>query len=353
MGWGYDLSGSDGYNRFDFDITNTLNPTLGAASPKQFYAGSLKFNQATSNLDLVRGFPIAAFASLLNVAVGVEGRRDAYGIVAGEPGSYIDGGVKILDGPRVGGLTTPGSQVFAGFKPADAGDHSRTNYAGYVDLETNLLERLLVGIAGRSEHYSDFGSTTNGKATTRLELFPGFALRGAVATGFRAPSLGQEYFSSTATNFLNLGAGLVPVEVRTLPVSSGAAKALGALPLKPEKSRNASFGATFAPISNLSLTADYYHIDIDDRIVLSGNFTGTAMTAFLRRAGIPRRRQRPFLHQRDRYQDERYRHRRPLRRGSPVGGNHPLHRGLQPDRHSRHPRLQHTDSAGRSAGHSL
>ena len=112
MGWGYDLSGSDGYNRFDFDITNTLNPTLGAASPKQFYAGSLKFNQATSNLDLVRGFPIAAFASPLNVAVGVEGRRDAYGIVAGEPGSYIDGGVKILDGPRVGGLTTPGSEYF-------------------------------------------------------------------------------------------------------------------------------------------------------------------------------------------------------------------------------------------------
>ncbi|MDQ6718282.1 MAG: TonB-dependent receptor, partial [Gemmatimonadota bacterium] len=287
MGWGYDLSGSDGYNRFDFDITNTLNASLGAASPRQFYAGSLKFNQATGNFDLVRGFPIAAFYSPLNVAIGVEGRRDAYGIVAGEPNSYINGGVRVLDGPNTGALTTPGAQVFAGFQPTDAGDHSRTNYAGYVDLETSLLERLLVGVAARTEHYSDFGSTTTGKATTRIELFPGFALRGAVASGFRAPSLAQEFFSSTATNFLNLGAGLVPVEVRTLPVSSGPAKALGALPLKAEKSRNTSFGATLSPLSNLSITADFYHIDITDRIVLSGNFTGTAMTAFLAAQGFP------------------------------------------------------------------
>lgn len=287
LGWAYDLSGSNGYNRFDFNITNTDNATLGNASPTQFYAGSLKFNQSTANIDVVRGFPIAAFATPLNVAIGVEGRRDSYGIVAGEPDSYRDGGVRVLDGPNIGALTTPGAQVFAGFRPSDAGTHSRTNYAGYVDLETNLLERLLVGIAGRTEHYSDFGSTTTGKATTRLELFPGFAIRGAVASGFRAPSLAQEFFSSAATNFLNLGAGLVPVEIRTLPVSSGAAKALGALPLKAEKSRNTSFGATFAPLSNLSLTADYYHIDIDDRIVLSGNFTGAAMTAFLASQGFP------------------------------------------------------------------
>jgi iron complex outermembrane receptor protein len=195
--------------------------------------------------------------------------------------------VKVLDGPNAGAQPTPGSQVFAGFQPANAGSHNRTNVAGYIDLESNVLSNLLIGLAGRTEHYSDFGSTTTGKASARFEVFPGYAVRGAVQTGFRAPSLSQEFFSSTATNFLNLGAGLVPVEVRTLPPESDVAKALGAEPLKPEKSVNASVGVAIAPLPNLSLSADYYRITIDDRIVLSGNFTGAAMTSFLASQGFP------------------------------------------------------------------
>jgi iron complex outermembrane receptor protein len=285
--WNYDLSGTYGHNGLDFKITNSNNATIGNASPTEFEAGGLRFGQAIANLDLVRGFPVASFASPLNVALGAEFRRDDYSVVAGEPNSYIDGGVKVLDGPNAGALTTPGSQVFAGFQPTDAGDHSRTNVAGYVDLETNVLKNFLIGLAGRTEHYSDFGSTTDGKASARFEFYPGYAIRGAIQSGFRAPSLGQEFFSSTATNFLNLGAGLVPVEVRTLPVESGVAKALGAEPLKAEKSVNASIGVALAPLPNLTLTADYYHIKIKDRIVLSGNFTGAAMTAFLASQGFP------------------------------------------------------------------
>ena len=286
-GWKYDLSETYGHNSFAFDISNTVNPTLGTKSPTEFYAGTLKFGQSTTNLDLVRAFPMSAFASPLNVAIGAEFRRDAYGIGAGEEGSYNDGGVKVLDGPNIGAATTPGSQVFAGFRPTDAGDHSRSNFAGYVDFETNLLRNLLVGVAARSEHYSDFGGTTTGKLSGRYEITPGLALRGAISTGFRAPSLGQEFFSSTATNFLNFGQGLVPVEVRTLPAESGPAKALGAAPLKAEKSVNGSIGVTIAPISTLNITADYYNIKIDDRIVLSGNFSGAAMTAFLASQGFP------------------------------------------------------------------
>jgi iron complex outermembrane receptor protein len=150
-----------------------------------------------------------------------------------------------------------------------------------------VLKNLLLGVAGRVEHYSDFGSTADGKFSGRLELAPGFALRGAVSTGFRAPSLAQEFFSATSTNFLNLGAGLVPVEVRTLPVTSGPAKALGAKPLKAENSVNASFGVALAPKKDLTITADYYNIRINDRIVFSGNFTGTAMTNFLASQGFP------------------------------------------------------------------
>jgi len=287
LGWGYDLSGVYGHNRFDFNITNSDNPTLGTASPTSFYSGSLKFGEATGNLDFVRAFPVSMFAAPLNVAIGAEARRDGYGIIAGEPDSYRDGGVKVLDGPNAGAQPTPGAQVFPGFQPGDAGDHSRTNYAGYIDFETSPLSKLLLGVAGRTEHYSDFGSATIGKVSGRLELFPGYAIRGAYNSGFRAPSLGQEFFSSTATNFININGVLTAVEVRTLPVSSGPAKALGAQPLKAEKSENSSLGVALQPLRALSLTADYYHIVIRDRIVLSGNFVGAAMTNFLASQGFP------------------------------------------------------------------
>lgn len=286
-GWTYDLSGVYGRNRFDFDISQSVNPTLGTASPKEFYSGSLKFGEATGNLDLVRTFALGWLATPLNVAIGAEARRDSYGIIAGEPDSYRDGGIKVLDGPNTGAQPTPGAQVFPGFRPTDAGNHSRTNYAGYIDFEANPIESVLIGLAGRTEHYSDFGSATIGKVSGRFEPFRGYAIRGAFNSGFRAPSLGQEFFSSTATNFLNIGGTLTAVEVRTLPVSSGPAQALGAKPLKAEKSENVSVGLALQPISNLSLTSDYYRILIRDRIVFSGNFTGQAMTDFLAAQGFP------------------------------------------------------------------
>jgi iron complex outermembrane receptor protein len=286
-GWSYDLSGIYGRNTFDFDVSNSINPTLGVASPTDFYAGTLKFGQATANLDFVRGFPIGSFSGPLNVAVGFEARRDSYGITAGEPDSYRDGGVKVLDGPNVGASPTPGAQVFPGFQPGDAGDHSRTNVAAYVDFEANPVEKLLIGLAGRTEHYSDFGSATIGKVSGRFEPISGYAIRGAFNTGFRAPSLGQEFFSSTATNFINVGGVLTPLEVRTLPVESGPAKALGAAPLRAERSQNTSVGLALQPLSNLSLTVDRYHIVIKDRIVFSGNFTDPSIRNFLAAQGFP------------------------------------------------------------------
>jgi iron complex outermembrane receptor protein len=286
-GWNYDLSAVYGHNDFKFDITNTNNSTLGNASPTEFYAGKLKFGELTANLDIVRPFDINSFSGPLNVAFGAEARRDRYGIEAGEPDSYRNGGIKVLDGPRIGSNTTPGAQVFPGFQPSDAGEHSRTNVAGYLDVEANVLRTLLLGAAVRTEHYSDFGNQTTFKGTGRFEVVRGLAVRGAIQTGFRAPSLGQEFFSSTQTIFLNLGQGLVPVESRAFPVTSPVAKALGAEPLKPEKSVNASVGVALTPLSNVTLTADYYNIKIDDRIILSGNFTGVAMSNFLAQQGFP------------------------------------------------------------------
>jgi iron complex outermembrane receptor protein len=146
-----------------------------------------------------------------------------------------------------------------------------------------VVRQLLVGVAGRVENYNDFGSTTDGKVTARFEPIPGFAVRGAIATGFKAPSLGQSFFSATSTNFING----VPFDNRTFPVTNPVAQALGASELTPETSTNYSFGVALNPVKNLSVTADYYQILIDDRIVFSGNFTGAAVRAFLESQGFP------------------------------------------------------------------
>ena len=281
-GWRWDVSADYGRNLFHFDVFNSANVTLGAASPTEFYAGTLIADQFTANLDVARSFALG-LASPLNVAVGGEFRRDGYHITAGEPDSWRDGGVRILDGPRQDSLGAPGAQVFPGFRPGDATSQSRNNVAGYVDLEAQVVQKVLLGVAGRVEHYNDFGSTTDGKVTARFEPIPGFAVRGAIATGFKAPSLGQSFFSATSTNFING----IPFENRTFPASSPVAQALGATELTAEKSQNYSFGLALNPVKNLSITADYYQILIDDRIVFSGNFNQPQVVTFLTNAGFP------------------------------------------------------------------
>lgn len=288
-GWNWDLGTVYGQNQFGFRIKNTANVSLGPTSPTEFDAGKLRFGQSTTTLDLNRDFKnVLPFP--VNLAGGAEFRADKYTIVAGETGSWVNGGFRVVD--VNGNLTTrpgaPGSQVFPGFKAdsgtkkGDAGSHSRNNTALYADVSSDLTSRLLVDLAGRYEHYSDFGSTTTGKVSTRIQLAKGLALRGSASTGFRAPSLMQEYFSSTATNFV---AG-VPNDIKTFPASSPEAQALGASPLRAEKSRNYGIGLAVEPIPTLSFTADYYAVGIDDRIVLSNNFIGDSVTAALGRIGV-------------------------------------------------------------------
>ena len=160
-----------------------------------------------------------------------------------------------------------GAQGFPGIPAVSATDASRHSYAAYVELDTNLFEGFTAVLAGRFEHFSDFGNTVNGKLALRYEPVSGYALRGSISNGFRAPSLHQQFFTTTSTNFIN---GL-PVDISTLAVSSPVARALGSRDLEPEKSLNLSFGATANPVSGLTLTIDYYRIDIDNRIVLTEN----------------------------------------------------------------------------------
>ncbi len=283
-GWAWDVSSMYGYNDLGYTTANSINDTLGAASKTSFDAGSLKFLQSTTNVDLTNQFDVG-LRKPLKVALGAEVRWEQYQVSAGEPDSYRDGGIRILDGPNVGtiGGSAPGAQVFGGFKPSDAGTHSRTGKSVYVDLENKLTDQWLVSVAGRFEDYSDFGNNTTGKLATRYEITPGLAFRGSISSGFRAPHLAQQWFSSTATNFI----GGVPFEIRTFPVSEPVARALGASNLKPEKSVNESAGFTWQPIEPFTASIDFYRIEIKDRIVLSSNFTGTAIANFLAAQGLP------------------------------------------------------------------
>jgi iron complex outermembrane recepter protein len=282
--WNWDVSTAFGDNTLRYQTAQSINDTLGASSPTSFYDGKLIFSEDTTNLDLNRSFPIG-LKNPLKVALGGEHRWEKYKVVAGAPNSYIDGGVRILDGPNAGtiGGSAPGAQVFPGFKPSDAGGHTRNSDSAYLDMENDITDQWLVSAAGRVEHYSDFGSDVTGKIASRFEFTKGFAARGSISSGFRAPHLAQEWFSSTATNFI----GGLPFEIKTFPVSDPVARALGASSLKPEKSTNYSGGFTWNPIPAFTGSVDFYRIDIRDRIVLSSNYTGTAVTNFLVARGLP------------------------------------------------------------------
>ncbi len=277
----WDLSTVFGGNRLRYNVAESQNTSLGAASPRSFYAGSLRFRESTTNLDVTNQFN-TGLRNPLKVAAGAEFRWDEYRISAGAPDSYRNGGVRILDGPNAGGPAALGAQGFPGFRPGDAGTPSRETKAVYVDVENQLTEQWLVSVAGRFEDYTDFGSKTTGKIATRFEIVKPFAVRGSLSSGFHAPHLAQQWFSSTSTNFISG----VPFENKTFPVTDPVARALGASNLKPETSINKSVGVTWQPLDAFTSSVDFYQIEIKDRIGLSSNFTGTAITTFLESRGL-------------------------------------------------------------------
>ena len=277
-----DLSASYAHNSFDFHITNTLNASLSAGSPTAFDAGGLRYGQLLANLDVNRNFEIG-FLKSFNLAGGLEYRRETYEIRAGEPDSFRAGsalvGVNNPSSPAAGFAAgaAPGAQVFPGFQPTIGGqqvtgvERRRHNFSAYGEADADVTSRFTIQAAGRYEDYSDFGSDLNGKLSARYEPFDGFALRGSISTGFRAPSLQQQFFAAAATNNVN---GTL-VDAVTLPVGNPVALALGSKPLKAETSVSFSGGVVFNPTPAFSFTVDYYHIDIDDRIVVTENLTAT------------------------------------------------------------------------------
>jgi iron complex outermembrane receptor protein len=267
LGWSVDISSTDGVNDNKVNLYNSDSPTYGLNSQKDFYLGELIASQLTNNVDLHRDFQVG-LAAPLSVALGGEYKIDTYQIKAGDVQSYADGGQPVLTGASAGLYTDiPGSQAASGFTPQDASSHHRQSVAFYADLETELLKNWEVGLAGRFEDYSDFGSNLSGKFSTRYQIVPMLAVRGTVSNGFRAPSLGQEWYSTSSTTQYKG----TDYKVAVLPASSAAAEILGAKPLKAENSFSVSSGMVFTPTSRLTVTLDGYLVDVSNRIVLSSN----------------------------------------------------------------------------------
>ncbi|HEX7854780.1 MAG TPA: TonB-dependent receptor [Sphingobium sp.] len=300
-GFDVDASTSLGRDNVKLGAINTLNPSIGPTSKTSFYMGRQISTQWVNNIDVSRTFDIG-IAEPLSLAFGLEHRWERYENKAGEPDSYRDGGYVIpADGTPFGllygGRRPPASLVsFTGTTPADAFHLTRNNFAAYVDIGASITKSWLVGVAGRAEHYTDSsGDTVSGKFSTRYEIAPGFALRGGVNTGFRAPSLAQQGFSTSQNTSITIGGNLVPQLVKFLAPSDPIAALFGAQPLKPEKSLNFTAGATYES-GRFRLTVDAYQIRIKDRIVKTeilnsaeaqAILTGPAVQAILAARGVP------------------------------------------------------------------
>jgi len=258
----YDLAASFGKSTIDYFLKESLNASLGPNSPTSFYLGQLQQRELTFNADFVYRLDVGS-AEPVNVAFGAEHRKETYRVGLGDPASYAIG-------PGAATGLAPNSNGFPGFGPLQAGEFDQTSKAAYLDLEWKPAEVLTIGAAGRYEDYASFGDNFTYKIGARLEPVRGFALRSSMSTGFRAPTPGQ-------LNATNVSQGL---DTRTLQIfntgrlspNDPLAIALGASPLRPEKSNTKTVGIAWQPGGGLGLTVDLYQIKVRDRFGESATF---------------------------------------------------------------------------------
>ncbi len=262
--WNFDLSSTMGRNRIDYYIKNSFNQSFGAGSPSDFYNGAHQFGHVVNNLDVVRTFEdigIDAFT----LAFGAEHRTERFVTEAGEFASYGDA---TPDDPT----DRTGSESFGGFKPENASNDYRSNIGLYTDITADISESFLVGGALRYENYSDFGSNLSWKVNSRLKTFDDkLTFRASISSGFRAPSLHQVFYTALTTTLTENGVQQNGI----LNNADPALRALGIPKLDAETSFNVGGGITYRISKNIGVTADVYQIDVDDRIVLSGQVTPT------------------------------------------------------------------------------
>ncbi|ORC57132.1 ligand-gated channel [Pseudomonas floridensis] len=280
--WDWDLSTTYGRNEAEQGTWHNQNPSLGEATPNHFKSGTWIASELTTNLDVKRGFDIG-LQKPLDLSYGLEHRREAYEVQEGDRASYANGEYCVAPGD----CASSGAQVTNGISPDETASTSRNSVAGYVDAGFNPVPDWYLGTALRYEHYNQgVGATRSGKLTTRYDFTPQFAVRATVSNGFRAPSLANSLFSARSTTYGIVDGTYQSINYGVLPVGSGAAKALGAQDLKPERSTNFSLGFTLTPSERLSLTADAYVINLRDRITLTGTLLGDEVTQVLLDNGI-------------------------------------------------------------------
>ena len=288
-GFTYDLSGTLARNSLALSMTNSLSPSFGPQSQTSFFFGKLIQREQNVNLDTT--YPLeAGLASPITLSAGAEYRREEYETTVGDVQSYAAGPYASqplydLVSPGVytramNGATpitvsqSPAASGYGGTSPTFAGKHSQESYGIYGGAETDLVETVSVGIAGRYEHYQTFGGKFVGKVNGIWHITPTFAIRATAGTGFHAPSPGQNNTQILTTSFA-AGTG-VQVQTGTYPVTSSIAQFYGATSINPETSKNFGAGIVLQPVAGWSITVDGYTVKVNDRIGISQAFNVTA-----------------------------------------------------------------------------
>jgi len=286
-GWNLDLSTTYGRDYVRSGADNTLNASLGTSSPTSFDTFSAAFDQWTTNFDVTKGFEVLGGRNL-QVSAGAEFRYESYVTKSLDTASWQNGGYVYPTGSALAGQPGAiGAQGATVITPADEASAQRTIGAAYIDLALDLTDRLLVTGAGRFETYDDSsGSVWSGKVSALWKATDWLNFRGAFSNGFRAPSLSQQAYAQTATQVSLVNGSYQLIESKILQTGSAIAQALGGKDLKPEKSRNYSFGVTLTPLAGFTLTVDAYQINIDDRITLTGLLSSAGVRQILRDNGF-------------------------------------------------------------------
>jgi iron complex outermembrane receptor protein len=288
--WGinYDLSGTTAQNSLAVSLRTSLNPSLGPLSPTSFYDGKFVQKENNFNFDVSYPWAVAWLASPISLAGGLEWRDENYQQLLGDQASIAAGPYtsQPLYSCAAGACTpaldpTTGKQIVATQATTSNGyggisapvDASQVSYAGYLDVEADVIPNLTLGLAGRFEHYASFGSTTLGKFQARFKATDWLALRGTVSTGFHAPTPGQSNVETLSTTFLP--GTTTQVQIGTYQVGSADAKYYGAKALRPEESTNLSAGIVLTPIRDMLVTLDGYSIEVRHRIGISQQFNVT------------------------------------------------------------------------------
>lgn len=280
--WGmnFDVSGTTSENSLAVSLQHSINPSLGPLSPESFYDGKFVQKESDFNVDVSYPWTVPGFANPVSVAGGLEFRNENYEQLLGDPASYAAGPyasqqlyscVLTVCTPSGSASQSTASNGYGGISAAV--DASQASYAGYVDLEADVLKDLTLGIAGRYENYASFGGTTLGKFQARFKATDWLAIRGTASTGFHAPTPGQSNVETLSTTFIP--GTTTQVQIGTYPVSSAIAKYYGAVPLRPEASTNLGAGLVLTPAPDLLVTLDWYSIAVRDRIGISQTFNVT------------------------------------------------------------------------------